>query len=156
MPWGLPGVFCVLPGVLWVLFKRNLGERGWGYLVDCPYLYLDFHLLSSRWLLHTLGYKMYSWFEAGLFKKLFRKLRFLVCFPLLWNRFWFLTLIYSDDIDILQKIGPKCSSFLNRIFSQSDLFSIGSFLNRIFSQLDLFGVATLCYISTSQEQRNVA
>ena len=39
---------------------------------------------------------------------------------------------------------------------QLDLFSIGSFLNWIFSQLEKFGNATLCYISTSQEQRNVA
>ena len=31
-------------------------------------------------------------------------------------------------------------SFLNSIFSQSDLFSIGSFLNSIFSQFDLFSI----------------
>ena len=37
------------------------------------------------------------------------------------------------------------------IFSQSVLF-----LNLVISQSVLFGVATLCYISTSQEQRNVA
>ena len=34
-----------------------------------------------------------------------------MCFPFLSNRFWLLTLIYSNEIDILQKkIGPKRSS----------------------------------------------
>ena len=55
-------------------------------------------------------------------------------------------------------------SWLNRILAQSDLGSIRSWLNRILAQFDLGSIgsffcpplATLCYISTSQGQRNVA
>ena len=50
----------------------------------------------------------------------------------------------------------ELSVFLNMCDSQSVLFSISVFLNLCFSQLVRFAVATLCYISTSQEQRNVA
>ena len=39
----------------------------------------------------------------GPFKKVFRKYCFLTCFPLLWVIFHRLTLLWSVDIDILQK-----------------------------------------------------
>ena len=48
-----------------------------------------------------------SRFGAGPFKKTFEKMSFLACFPLLWVIFWLLTLVQSDDMDILQKKWSK-------------------------------------------------
>ena len=50
--------------------------------------------------------------------------------------FFLICLVWS------QSLRHSISRFLNRVFSQLDLFSIGSFLNRIFSQSDLFSIGS--------------
>ena len=49
------------------------------------------------------GHFWNAWFVTDSFEEVFRKNRFLACFPILWADFWFLTLLQSIDIQILQQ-----------------------------------------------------
>ena len=94
------------------------------------FLILGWHIsgiLDLRW--HISGIPD---LRLVLLKKFLENCVFLVCFPLQWISFWLLTLIYSDDIDTLQKNGPKLS-FLRARGAQTFYYPI-------------YGVTTACCV----------
>ena len=104
------------------LTQKSQREPNW--LVGCPTQLIC--IFISIWagpfqefLIWAGPFREFSIWCWPIQKIFWENVIFLACFPLLWVVFWLLTLIQSDDVDILQKIiGPK-RSFLCEIGAQT-------------------------------------
>jgi len=91
----------------------------------------DMQILCKYWLLTFQNFRQHVCNHICTFQLLLSC--FFCVFPLFWSRFWFLTLIYSYDMDILQKNGSK-RPFLPEIDAQTFWYT-------------LYRVTTACCVS---------